>query len=295
MNMVDISFFPENALNLDDLAKKHGVTVAVDCGIAPGMSNLFLGHHSKTMKIDDFVCYVGGLPTIRTKPFEYKAPFSPVDVIEEYTRPCRMREQGDLVVKPALSEPELIYFDQVGTLEAFNTDGLRTLLDTLPVANMREKTLRYIGHRELMLILRDSGFFGQDNLEIRGQRIRPLDLTTKLLTLAWKVDPGEEDITVMRICISGKQDGKRHTIQYDLFDRYDRDTHTSSMARTTGYTCTAIANLIINKDFERSGINPPEYIGMEDQCFTQVISYLEHRNIRFIQTSTNGQKETQTN
>lgn len=294
INMVDISFFPENALDLDDLAKKHNVTIAVDCGIAPGMSNLFLGHFSKTMEIDDFVCYVGGLPTIRVKPFEYKAPFSPVDVIEEYTRPCRLKENGKLVIKPALSDPEFIEFDHVGTLEAFNTDGLRTLLDTVPVANMREKTLRYVGHRELMLILRDSGFFSQEHLNIRGQSMRPLDLTSHLLTTAWAMESEEPDITVMRICLSGTKAEERWAIRYDLFDRYDPVTHTSSMARTTGYTCAAVANILVNNEYQRVGVNPPELIGMDETCFTNIITYLEQRNIHFVQSVTHGEKETQT-
>ena len=86
-NVVDISFFPENALELDDLAKENHVTAIVDCGVAPGMSNLILGYHNERMKITNFECMVGGLPKKRVYPFEYKAPFSPIDVLEEYTRP----------------------------------------------------------------------------------------------------------------------------------------------------------------------------------------------------------------
>ena len=80
------------------------------------------------MKIDSFECVVGGLPKIRTLPFEYKAPFSPIDVIEEYTRPARFIENGHIVIKPALSDAELIDFEKTGTLESFNTDGLRSIL-----------------------------------------------------------------------------------------------------------------------------------------------------------------------
>ncbi len=88
-SVVDISFSPENTLDLDQLAKENNVTAIVDCGVAPGMSNLILGYYNQLMQIENFECVVGGLPKIRTQPFEYKAPFSPVDVIEEYTRPAR--------------------------------------------------------------------------------------------------------------------------------------------------------------------------------------------------------------
>ncbi|HYJ63128.1 MAG TPA: saccharopine dehydrogenase NADP-binding domain-containing protein, partial [Parafilimonas sp.] len=111
-NVADISFFPENALELDALAKEKNVTVITDCGVAPGMSNYIIGRYNEEMKIDSFEIYVGGLPKIRKKPFEYKAPFSPVDVIEEYTRPARLMENGNIVVKPALTEKEWMQFDE---------------------------------------------------------------------------------------------------------------------------------------------------------------------------------------
>jgi len=127
-NYCDISFMPENALELDDLARHEGVTAVVDNGVAPGMSNMFVGWAQTQLdEIESVAIYVGGLPRQRTWPFEYKAGFSPADVIEEYTRPSRIVEHGGVVVRQALSEPELLDFDGVGTLEAFNTDGLRSL------------------------------------------------------------------------------------------------------------------------------------------------------------------------
>ena len=88
-NVVDISFFPEDALELDGLAKENGVTAIVDCGVAPGMSNILPGYVDSILdKTDSILIYVGGLPKVRELPYEYKAVFSPIDVIEEYTRPC---------------------------------------------------------------------------------------------------------------------------------------------------------------------------------------------------------------
>src|SRR5690242_14483279 len=151
-NVVDISFFPEDALQLDALAKEKNVTAITDCGVAPGVSNLVIGRYNEIMEIESFECYVGGLPKVRKKPFEYKAPFSPIDVIEEYTRPARLKENGQIIVKPAMSEIELMDFDEVGTLEAFNTDGLRSILFTMPhIPNLKEKTLRYPGHAKLII------------------------------------------------------------------------------------------------------------------------------------------------
>ncbi len=281
-NVVDISFFPEDPFELDELAKAKNVTAVVDCGVAPGMSNAILGYHNERMTIDWFACYVGGLSVIRTWPFEYKAPFSPIDVIAEYTRPARIRENNRIIVKPALSDSELIDFEEIGTLEAFNTDGLRTLLNTMSIPNMKEKTLRYPGqHMNAMRILRETGFFDETPIEVKGVFVRPIDVTAKLVFPKWKLEKHEEEFTVMWIVIEGKENGQEKKYEYYLLDRYDKHTSTSSMARATGYTCTAAASLLLENHFTRKGICPPEFIGATEGCFEKIMKYFEERNIRY--------------
>jgi lysine 6-dehydrogenase len=278
-DVVDISFFPEDALQLDKLAKQKEVTVITDCGVAPGMSNLILGRYNEEMKIDAFECYVGGLPTHPKPPFNYKAPFSPVDVIQEYIRPARLVEKGQVVTKPALSERELIDFGEAGQLEAFNTDGLRSLVNTMShIPEMKEKTLRYPGHIDLIIALQQAGFFDATmKLRFDDTDITPLEFTSRLLVNEWKLEPEEDEFTIMKVIIKGE--GK--TITYDLFDRYDPATKTSSMARTTGYTCTAAVNLIANKLFEAKGVFPPELVGKDKRCFDFILQYLRDRNVNW--------------
>jgi saccharopine dehydrogenase-like NADP-dependent oxidoreductase len=285
-NIVDISFFPEDALELDGLAKRNKVTAIVDCGLAPGMDNVLLGYHSMHMQVEDFVCMVGGLPKKRSLPFQYKAPFSPIDVLEEYTRPARIVENHQIVVKPALSDPELFEFDEIGTLEAFNTDGLRSLIKTIPVKNMKEVTLRYPGHRQLMEAIRDMGFFNHEEIDIHGVKVKPIDVTAKLFFPKWKYEKGEEEFTVMRVIIKGYQNKIPITYTYNLYDEYDTETQTSSMARTTGYTCCAAAELLLQNKFSQKGIIVPEYLGKKEKVFHFIIDYLAERNIHYQQSIT---------
>ena len=199
-NVIDISFFSENSLELDALAKEMQVTAIVDCGVAPGMDNIILGHYNEIMKLTDFECLVGGLPKEKKWPFCYKAPFSPIDVIEEYTRPARYVENGYEVVREALTDCDYVHFDKVGTLESFNSDGLRSIIHTMPhIPNMKEKTLRYPGHVEYVRVLKESGFFSESSIEVNGTQISPLDFTSKILFNEWKLGPNEEEITVMRM------------------------------------------------------------------------------------------------
>lgn len=279
-NVADISFFPESALDLDALAKQNNVTAIVDCGVAPGMSNYVLGYHNEKMKITSFECMVGGLPVNRIKPFEYKAPFSPIDVIEEYTRPARMMENGCIVTKPALSEPELIDFPQTGTLESFNTDGLRSILFTMEhIPNMKEKTLRYPGHIDLIKAMIKGGFFDTKKISIKGMEISPLEFSSAILMDQWKSKPDEDEFTIMNIMVHGTEDGKPTTYSYHLFDRFDTVTQTSSMSRTTGYTCNASLHLIMKGLFTEKGVFPPELVGRKGDCFHFIMQYLKERNV----------------
>ena len=275
-NVVDISFFPEDALTLDNLAKQKNVTAIVDCGVAPGMSNLILGYHNVNMTITNFECMVGGLPKKRVKPFEYKAPFSPIDVLEEYTRPARYVENSCIISKPALSDAELLNFEPVGTLESFNTDGLRSILFTMGhIPNMKEKTLRYPGHIDLMKGLIAAGFLSTE--KINGLATTPMEFTSKLLFNQWKLGEEEPEFTLMQINISDKT----KTITYNLYDEYDATTKTSSMSRTTGYTATAALNMLIDGQFKDKGVFPPELVGKYENCFNYMLGYLKERNVLY--------------
>lgn len=277
-DVVDISFFPEDALQLDKLAKEKNVTVIPDCGVAPGMSNLILGFYDSIMKVDSFACYVGGLTVERKPPFQYKAPFSPVDVIQEYIRPARIKEHGEIVTRPAMSEREIIHFDKIGDLQAFNTDGLRSLLLTMGhIPDMKEKTLRYPGHIDLIISLQQAGFFDVAPLRFGDTDISPLELTSRLLVNQWKLDPGENEFTIMRVIIKGE--GK--TVEYNMLDYFDPASSISSMARTTGYTCTAVVSLLAKKLFSHRGVCPPEIVGKEKGCFEFVLGYLNARGVNW--------------
>lgn len=288
-NYSDISFMPEDAIDLDPLAKQHGVTAVVDMGVAPGMSNLIAGHLAATLvPCESIEIYVGGLPRERRWPFQYKAGFSPADVIEEYTRPSRIVERGEIVTREALSEPELLDFPHIGTLEAFNTDGLRSLAYTLKVPSMKEKTLRYPGHIELMRVLRHIGLFSSEPITVGGKpgqpgsgvAVRPIDIISALMFPQWTYEPGEEDLTVMRVTASGG--GKTKT--YDLYDTFDRKSRATSMSRTTAFPCTIAARLVANGKLREPGVIPPEKLGAMPGMLEGFLRELEGRGVRYAST-----------
>ena len=280
-DVVDIAFFPEDPFKLHDLAVNKKVTAIVDCGVAPGMSNVLISYAAEQMEyVYKVRIFVGGLPEIRRKPFEYKAVFSPVDVLQEYTRPARLIRNGRIFTIPALTEVEELYFPQIGTLEAFNSDGLRTLLKTIKAADMAEKTMRYPGHAKLMEAFRDTGFFSDKEVQLdKNTKLRPVDLTAKLFIKDWRMAEGEVDFTVMKIIVEGRKQTKSTRFTFDLFDRRDEKTGIMSMARTTGYTATAAVRLLANGLYKEKGISPPEYIGKRKDNVDFMLRLLRERGV----------------
>jgi lysine 6-dehydrogenase len=276
----DIAFMPEDFLELDGLARARGVTAVVDCGVAPGLSNLLCGRAEHEFDgVERMLILVGGLPKHRVWPFEYRVVFSAVDVIEEYTRPARWVEHGELVTRPALTDVEPVDLPRVGTVEAFNTDGLRSLAKTLHAPFMKEKTLRWPGHAEKMRMLRDTGFLALEPIEVAGTRIRPYDLTTRLLFDAWRLPEGEADLTVMRVEATGTVGGARRTWTWDLYDEADPATGFHSMARVTGFPCAIVARLLARGELSRPGVQPPERLAGDDRFFETMMEGLRARGV----------------
>lgn len=279
-NVIDITFAPEDFQWLDSLAKGKNVTAICDMGVAPGMSNLLAAHCVNLLDTaSDVKIYVGGLPKERSWPYEYKAVFSPIDVIEEYTRPARFRVNGQEVIKPALTDVELMKIEGFGEVESFNSDGLRSLLSSLSVPNMIEKTLRYPGHVEKMKILRETGFFNTEPVMVDGKAIRPIDVTARLLFPMIKLAEGEKDMTVMLIMVEGLKNGRKTRVSYTLIDEYDAATRIHSMARTTGYAASMAARLVMEGIYSNPGINAPEKLVENEKALPFLLDGLKERGV----------------
>ena len=281
VDVVSISFFPENPFELDDLARARGVTAVVDCGVFPGMGSALImdAVEHRLDRTDRVSILIGGLPENPQPPLSYRAVYSPSDVIEEYVRPARHVENGEVVVRPALSDVEPVRFEGYGDLEAFSTDGLRTLLDTVHCPDIREKTLRLPGTAEQMKLLRDIGLFGDGLVSAGGAVIQPRDMALSLLGPMWEMPEGEGDVTLARIEIAGEIDGAPHAVRWELEDHWDRETGVTSMARTTGYTATSAARMVLDGTYREPGISPPEYLGREAAHVERMLAELADRGV----------------
>jgi lysine 6-dehydrogenase len=281
VNAVDVSFMPENPLTLSKDAIKAGVTIIPDCGVAPGLSNMLVNRAiSKLDQAKNVKIMVGGLPEKPIPPLGYTITWSVEGVIDEYMRKAKIVKDGKVTEVEALSGLEDVELPGVGKLEAFWTDGLRTLLQTVKgVENMWEKTLRYPGHIDRIKLLRTLGFFDEKPIEVEGVSIPPRQITAKLLERKlWRSDV--PDILTMLVQVDGNQDGRRIMYSYYMLDRYDKKTKVTAMSRTTGYTTSCVAQLLAKKAIKEKGITPPEKLGGDESTFKKLIGMLKKRGIQ---------------
>ncbi len=285
-DLVDVSYMAENPLALNDEAVRAQVAIVPDCGLAPGISNMLVGHAAtKLDKIETVHIMVGGLPENPLPPLGYTITWSPESLIDEYTRKAGMVEQGKKVEVDALGGQEEFDFPELGKLEAFYTDGLRTLIHTIKADSMWEKTLRYPGHAEKIRTLKALGFFDERQVDIEGASISPRKLTVRLFAQKlWK--PKVKDIVVLKVKVSGFRNGELTSYVYHLLDSYDTKHGITAMARTTAYPASIIAQLLLEKTIKEKGVIPPEEIGKNDDLFRVVMAELKRRNININEEKT---------
>lgn len=277
-NMVDVSYSEDDPLELNAMCKKAGVTIIPDAGIAPGTSNLLCGRLYKSFdKADTIKIYVGGMPEKNLPPFGYAVTWSPEDLISEYERKAKIRKNfKELIVEP-LTAVENITFKGFETLEAFYTDGLRTLSKTLKnVKNLEEKTMRYKGHIDKIKFLFEMGYF-EKSAGVTSPREASIELFKRI-----KYE-NLRDVLLMRVIGEGKIKGKNKRIEYQVIDFAD-NKH-SAMERTTGYSLAAFSYWLLRNPQKTGSVLTPEEIGMNEKYFSDILSLLEEKSVRVTKKS----------
>lgn len=260
-------------LELDRAARDAGVTVIPDCGLAPGLAG-WLGARlvAALDSCESLKIRVGGLPSDRPRPLEYRLVFSVEGLINEYKEACVVVRDGRTIVVPALSEIEPLEFPlPFGDLECFHTSGgLSTLPESLGslAANMEYKTIRYPGHAARIQLLFDLGLASEESIEVRGVQVAPRDVLEACLERA--LSGPVDDVVLVRVDAVGHRGGKRVTLRNQIIDRLDRSTGHSAMARTTAYPATVALLEAVRGKTKLHGVLPGERTLDLDSLVAQV-------------------------
>ena len=285
VNMVDVSFMPENVMKLNKDALKAKVCVIPDCGMSPGLGSMLVGRASSQLDtVESVHMFNGGLPEKPLPPLEYVITWSAKDLIELYTRKANIVQDGKLIQVPATSGVEELTFSGVGKLEAFYSDGLRTLLKTVKVTgDMWEKSLRYPGHAEKINLLETLGFFEKNSVCVEGTGVSPRALTERLLEVKLK-KPEMPDIVAMLIEVVGSKNAERVQFQYRMLERFDKKHKVTAMARTTAYTASVVAQLVAKRAIIEKGVIPTEKLGMNKRVYTRFMGMMKQKGVSVKET-----------
>jgi saccharopine dehydrogenase-like NADP-dependent oxidoreductase len=266
--VVDVSYMPENAMNLNEIATKDKALLIPDAGYAPGLTNMISAYFYKKYRPDSIEIYVGGLPQEKVPPLDYAITWSVSGLIDEYIRPARIIRDKKVVSIDPLENIERKNVPGIGELEAFYSDGLRTLLDTLKDVDMFEKTYRYPGHLQKIKFLREMGYFSET--AINGCSPRTISEQLFENNLKMKID----DLSILEVRALGKT--KKEVSYIDYFDKHKNIT---SMSRMTGFPAVVMTELLIENRIDCFGVKPPEYFGFDEPIFKEIISRLQKRGL----------------
>jgi lysine 6-dehydrogenase len=246
-------------LKLDRAARKAGVSVVPDCGLAPGMVNILAAEGIRRVGTADSVkIYVGGLPQHPEPPLNYQIVYSLEGALDYYTTPSWVLRGGRQQQVEALSELEPIVFPSpIGTLEAFHTGGgISTMPQTYEgkVQRMEYKTLRYPGHVAIMKAIRELGLLDLNRIRLRdGEEIVPRQAFIAAVSPRL-TKPSGRDLVALRVEVTG---GGRKAA-WELLDYYDEATGISAMMRTTGYSLAITGLMQVDGRIAEQGVRTPD-------------------------------------
>ncbi|MCS7385406.1 MAG: saccharopine dehydrogenase NADP-binding domain-containing protein [archaeon GB-1867-005] len=282
LNVVDVSYFPEDPWILHELAVERNVTLIVDAGFAPGLSNIVLGYfHSKFGGLKKARIYVGGLARDSSLPLGLVATWSVEDLIDEYIRRARAIIGGKIVEVDPLSLTGEVTIPKLGVYEYFASDGIRTMLKTFEgVEELIEYTLRYPGHLQIMRMLKKLGFLSDEEVLIGDFRVKLSKVLASILER--KLIRDAPDRAIMYIEAESRNGVTR---RYLMDVEYDYDIGLSAMGKVTGFTQSNIVKMLLNGRIQDKGLVPPELIGMNLKLYDEFMRNLGRKGIKVLEIS----------
>jgi lysine 6-dehydrogenase len=269
----NVNDLAKEILSFDKDAKHAGTTYITELGVAPGLTNILVGHGAdKFDELETIKLRVGGIPAEPEPPLEYNQVYSMDGIIYQYVGKSTIYRNGEKQEISTLTEVEDIYFDRFGPLEAFHTaGGTSTLPYTFPtIKNLDYKTIRYPGHAEKFKLLSDLNLLRDDYyVEVGGHKIKPRDVFVKVLHPI--IDLGDkEDVVLLRVILQGKVDGENVSREYELIAEFDRENKVTAMARSTAYSISVVAQMIGSGLIHAKGVFAPEQIVPGDEFIAEM-------------------------
>jgi saccharopine dehydrogenase-like NADP-dependent oxidoreductase len=291
VDLVDVSY-PGEIPKLDDAAKQAEVAILPGCGLDPGIDLVLYRYGTSILdKVYEIHSYCGGIPQkeYAEEPLKYKISWSWEDAIGTYTREARILREGHAVEVGNIFEDHvkrMRFPEPVGEAECFLNGDATVYVETLGLKHVKELTrwtVRWPGHCELWSKLLKMRMLSDEPIRIAdGIKVTPRQFMIKHLAPQLQYKKGEGDLVILRVEFLGEREGEETRLVFDLVDLYDRETGVSAMARTTGYTCAIVTQMVGSREIKEKGVLAPEKHVPPEPFFRE----LAKRGIRITQTAT---------
>jgi len=260
-------------LALAERAREKSVWIVPNCGLSPGLVNILcLLGIEQFDKVDAALIRVGDLPLHPKPPFNFRIAWSAEKIIDDYTNPVQLIEDGKLSTCAPLSHLEEIRFEnEFNNLEAFCTAGSLTTLATAlagKVKTLDHKTIRWPGHASQMQFLLGLGFGEPRIIDVRTH-LTYRDVLIR--RMRQRLDTEHDDAVLLRVLIQGKQGKKKRTLVYEMVERYNADEKLTAMKRCTSIPTAAVAALIASGRVAGGGAAPPEDVVPKEAFYNMVV------------------------
>lgn len=252
----------QQVLALNEEAQHKSVWIVPNCGLAPGIVNVL--SRTGVAQFDEVEVVrvrVGDVPLKPEPPFNFRLSWSADKILDDYTLPVHLIENGEVVESAPLSHDENLFFPEpFGQMEAFCTaGGLSTLVDELAaqVKTLDHKTIRWPGHANQMRFLIGLGFADKKKIDVRTHLTFRDVLIRRLRN---KLGGTYEDAVLMRVLIKGHKDGDARTLVYEMMELFDEKSGLTAIQRTTSIPTATVACMIGSGNIPGGGAVPSEMV-----------------------------------
>jgi len=273
---------PLERMEYDERAKDKGITVISGLGVSPGITNVCVGKGVHLLdEAEKGMIYVGGVPVKPTPPLNYRIVYAVESLLNLYQREVMILKDGKIERVPPLSGVESIQFPaSFSEMECFYTDGLNSMVYTMQGKvkdELAQKTIRHKGHIDGVETLKASGLLSWEPVDVDDQKVVPRRVLEVLLDERMKL--GEErDATLLRVVVSGKQEGKAATHVFEMVDYYDSEKNYTSMAKTTSFPASIAAQMIVSGEISQRGVVFPENV-FDQELYEPFMQALASRGV----------------
>jgi len=276
VNMVDLGglfHVTRKQLELNQDAVNQEVTVVPGCGGDTGITNLMARYAADRLDDVDYIKIRDGDRDLESQPALFK--FSIRTIVDEWRLNAIVFRNGEFIEVPPLSQSERVEFPPpVGSLDTYLV--IHSEVATLPMyigKGVKDVDFMVSEPIDMIRTLKALGLLSDVPIEVRGQEVRPREITTTVLAShqAGHVEgePGK-DATCILVQVGGEKGGKKMVHELHCLAVQKEKWGVCAVDYLTGVGASVGIQLILDGKAKSTGVVPPEAAFPPEEFLDQI-------------------------